>query len=125
MNCFQLIKSVLDELYPNIPGAYESAKDSLIYGCILYLYDRYKNLLLQHEPIDYHNIVTRFAYIYKYVPFHANIIFNVINRSPELQSIFNNQNVKITCIGGGPGSDFLGLLKYVMGTQKRPSINFT
>lgn len=125
MNAFQLIKTVLDELYVKIPGYTESDKDALIANKLNYLADRYKNLLRLSEPIDYSDPVTRFAYIYKYVPFHANIIFNVINQSDTIQRLFEGDKVKVSCIGGGPGSDLLGILKYIMGLKKYPTLSFT
>jgi hypothetical protein len=125
MNCFQLIKTVLDELYIKIPGQNDAEKDRLITQKIEYLCDRYKNLLNQHDPIDYSDPVTRFAYIYKYVPFHANIIYTIINRSEELKLLFSEQKLKTTCIGGGPGSDLLGILKYSMEFQLCPNLSFT
>mgnify|MGYP001262309062 CR=1 FL=1 len=124
MNCFQLIKSVLDEIYVQIPGSDEE-KDQLITKKIDYLYDRYRNLLEQQEPINYQDAATRFAYIYKYVPFHANIMYNVIKGSKELQALFTREKLRITCLGGGPGSDLLGILKYCEEADRYPNITFT
>jgi hypothetical protein len=36
--------------------------------------------------------------------------------------LFTNDNVVISCIGGGPGSDYLGIIKYVMSKPNRPSL---
>jgi hypothetical protein len=30
--------------------------------------------------------------------------------------------VSITCIGGGPGSDFLGIIKYLEHVEKKPAL---
>jgi hypothetical protein len=110
VNCFQIIKSVLDEAYSQIPGN-EEEKDSLIKAAIDYLSGEYKRLL-DGIQIDYSNPITRFAYIYKYVTSHANLVCTIIENSDELNMIFDQEKVNVACIGGGPGSDFLGILKY-------------
>ena len=69
-------------------------------------------------PHNYADDVTRFAYVYKYVTSHANAVHQLVPRCAELAELFDRPQVNITCIGGGPGSDFLGLLKYVIVTKK-------
>jgi hypothetical protein len=111
MNCFQLVKTVLDEIYPQIPYENEADKDNEIKKRFTYLEEKYRYLLIKDMPVDYHDPITRFAYIYRYVTCHANIVYQVINGSPILAQMFDNERVNVTCIGGGPGSDFLGILK--------------
>lgn len=124
MNCFQLIKIVLDEVYFKIPCQDEMKKDKLIAKRLVLLAKSYRNLLSPHPPIDYSDPITRFAYIYKYVPFHANIIYSIISRSEELQELFQHSQIKTTCIGGGPGSDLLGILKYCMEINQSKRLSF-
>jgi hypothetical protein len=62
MKCFQLIKSVLDELYAVIPGK-EQAKDDAIRNRLeLFTNKQYPNLR-EGVEIDYKAAVSRFAYI--------------------------------------------------------------
>lgn len=65
MNCFQIIKSVLDEAYSQIPGD-ENEKDEKIQGALEYLRGEYSRLLVECT-IDYKDPIIRFAYIYAYV----------------------------------------------------------
>lgn len=113
MQCMQIIKTVLDEIYFEIEGT-EVEKDVAIKKRLDYLQTRYLGLLRNASPIDYQDPVTRFAYLYRYVTSHANLVFSRIDGSGELQSLFKNDRLTITCVGGGPGSDFLGILKYMM-----------
>ena len=113
MKCFQLVKTVLDELYALIPGDIAS-KDALIKARLAYLQDKYKNLLRNAEPVDYNDPATRFAYLYRYVTSHANLVYTLIDDSNYLPGLFGNAALKVTCVGGGPGSDLLGILKYMM-----------
>jgi hypothetical protein len=122
MNCFQIIKSVLDEAYEEIQGN-EAEKDQLISDALEYLRVEYSKLL-DGVDIDYSHPVTRFAYIYTYVTSHANIVCTIIENSSDLRAIFDNDRVNVACIGGGPGSDFLGILKYLMINDKKPTVKF-
>ncbi len=121
MNCFQLVKSVLDELYRRIPGGTEADKDALISAHLRTLSAAYQQLS-KRNTVDHSDVVTRFAYIYRYVTAHANFVNQVISRCDPLRALFDLARVHITCIGGGPGSDFLGVLKYVLQADKAPSL---
>jgi hypothetical protein len=122
MNCFQIIKSVLDEAYNQIPGN-EAEKDIVIKDALDYLRGEYSRLS-SGNTINYSFPVTRFAYIYAYVTSHANLVCSMIQKNKEIVNLFDNQKVNVACIGGGPGSDFLGILKYLMINKKSPTIKF-
>ena len=122
MNCFQIIKSVLDEAYSQIEGD-ESEKDESISDALIYLRDQYSKLLTGVN-IDYSHPITRFAYIYTYVTSHANLVSTIITKSSDLNVLFNEEKVNVACLGGGPGSDFLGILKYLMLSGKKPRVSF-
>lgn len=125
MNCFQLVKTVLDEIYAEIQLPGEAEKDAAIKEKLNYLSDQYKKLT-SGEDVDYADPITRFAYIYRYVTSHANIIHNIIQYCPELNLFFNDaEAVTMTCIGGGPGSDLLGVLKYLINSDRSPILRCT
>lgn len=123
MLCFQLVKTVLDELYERLPYSSEFQKDQAIKEKLSYLGRAYENLRGGLQ-IDHADLTTRFAYIYKYVTCHANLVYQTIQSAPPLQSLFNQQKVKITCIGGGPGSEIIGILKYLLELRKSPKLRF-
>jgi hypothetical protein len=116
MNCFQLIKTVLDEAYNAIPGS-EAAKDAAIEKAFENLSSAYQNLL-NKGCLDYSHPCRRFAYIYKYTTSHANIVYGKINEHKVLREVFDRERLTISCIGGGPGSDFLGIMKYCLRAEK-------
>lgn len=125
MNCFQIIKSILDEEYDQIPGN-EVEKDNKIQVQLKALSSNYTQLS-EKNTISYRDSITRFAYIYRYVTSHANLVCTLIENDEKLQSIFDNEDnekVKVACIGGGPGSDFMGIIKYMMRNQKSPNVKF-
>lgn len=122
MNCFQIIKTVLDEIYAEIPGTTDNDRDESIKEGFTYLSNRYYHLLYNPGPVDYGQPAIRFAYIYKYVTSHANFVYQRISLSPQLTTLFEQERVVVSCVGGGPGSDYLGILKYIMASPLKPSL---
>ena len=120
MNTFQLIKSVLDEAYEAIPGT-ESERDAAISEQLQQLSDEYKNLL-NDGCLDYSDPSRRFAYIFRYTTSHANLVYSKIANSKSLKELFDRERVVLSCVGGGPGSDFLGILKYCLLNRKQPEL---
>lgn len=112
MNCFQFVRLVLDELYDQIFSVYGDNADQVLTEAIVDLSKKYESLETNNS-IDYSNPVTRFAYIYAYTTAHADIVYQLIRGSAQLRNIFNRQTASISCIGGGPGSDLLGILKFI------------
>ncbi len=117
MNCFQLIKTVLDEAYSEIQGD----RDAAIKLEMEALTAEYKNLKTK-GCLDYSNPARRFAYLFTYTTSHAHIVYERIARSADLAQVFDAKQVFVSCIGGGPGSDFLGVLKYCQLAKKTPGL---
>jgi hypothetical protein len=124
MNVFQLMKSVLDELYARIPEEKSQTKDDKIRERLTFLEQQYAGLT-RGNRVDYSDITTRFAYIYRYVTSHANLVYQLVSSSTELAGLFDRDKVNVACIGGGPGSEFLGILKFIIHEQKRSFLRCT
>ena len=120
MNCFQLIKTVLDEAYEEIPGT-PAERDSAIKKQMAELSASYARLQ-KKGCLDYSDPARRFAYLFTYTTSHANLVYNRILSSNHLKNAFNATDVMISCVGGGPGSDFLGILKYCQLECKSPRL---
>jgi hypothetical protein len=111
MKCFKVVQKVLQDTYDEIPGD-EAERDAKVTRALNELSDSYKTLLTTGGP-DFSKAVTRFAYVYMYVPAHAHWVYELIQMSPEAAAVFDSEKVRIACIGGGPGSDLVGILKYL------------
>ena len=120
MNVFQLINTVLEEIYEAVPGD-EAKKDAKIQARLQELSDGFSKLITQNK-ITYTDPATRFAYIYKYVTSHSNLVYQCIRTNPELIKLFKSKTMNLSCIGGGPGSDLLGVLKYVSNLKAPPAL---
>jgi hypothetical protein len=79
--------------------------------------DVYWNLHKITDNIDYNDPIARIAYLYVYIPLHTRLIQEALEtwdreNNQAAVKLFNT-NRSICCIGGGPGSDILGILRYI------------
>jgi hypothetical protein len=67
------------------------------------------------ENPDYSSNIKKFCYLYKYSVAHGYYIFTVLRRPrPKIKpAIFSRNPTKIACIGGGPGTEIIGLCRYL------------
>src|SRR5437867_2517697 len=99
MEIFPVMELVLDELHAQIPGA-NADKDAAINKQLAMLSRRYADLTVKHdEPIDYSDAATRFAYVYKYVTCHSNLVYTRIGGLGALRKLFDADAVRVACIG--------------------------
>jgi hypothetical protein len=111
MKCFEVVRNVLEDTYQEIPGD-EETRDREITAAIHDLSTTYTRVLTGGGP-EFSNPVNRFAYVYAYVPAHAHWVSELIGWSEEAKAVFKSDKVRIACIGGGPGSDLVGMLKHL------------
>ena len=115
MTLMQIVKSVLDEAYVQIEAEDEAEKDALINARLESIRKEYAALTdLEAPEVDYSDPITRFAYIYKYTVAHADYIKQLIDRHDAISELLKGATPRVACIGGGPGSDLLGILKFMM-----------
>jgi len=110
MNCFEIVKNVLDRSFAKIEGA-QGEKVKLIDKRINELQRAYGNLD-QQDGVDYSDPITQFAYIYKYTTAHASYVCTLMGKADRKGALPTEGKVRLASIGGGPGSDYLGFLKF-------------
>ena len=110
MNCFVIIKKVLDHLWQNIPGNDEE-KTKLVTLTSGHLRKQYLSYP-KRDPIDYSTPHVQFAYLYMYTAAHADYLFQVLKLSRSTHNLPRENSFHLVSLGGGPGSDLLGFLKY-------------
>ena len=118
MTLFELTKVALDELYAQGRAEFETEAelDAEIKKKLNYLSDSYGNLeSAEREHIDYRSPTTRFAYVYTYVAAHSDYLVQVLDgtRSAVGKPLFDARPLRVSCVGGGPGSDIIAVLKYI------------
>lgn len=118
MTCFRLLATVLDEIWNDLDGD-QAEKEAAVQSKLQVLQNRYRRLTNSPEIVDYRDPATRYAYLAIYVSSHANMVADLVRRNQRLQELIEQkvdqveQETQVTCIGGGPGSDLLGILKQV------------
>ena len=105
---FELVRLALDELYSATKQTYGGNADNEIRKRIAYLSTSYGNLTsIERKPVDYKDPATRFAYVFKYVAAHGDYLVQGLKalRSELGDNIFKGHEARVSCVGGGPGSD--------------------
>lgn len=107
---FERARIVLDKLTAGAPGAL----DALVRGQLAYLTGQYPRLLYKtRPPLDYSAPATHVAYVYRCVPAHGQWLYHaLLDAHAHAASLFKQDVVKVAAVGGGPGSDLLGVMKY-------------
>ena len=68
-----------------------------------------------NEPPNLSSAIARWAYLYRYAASYASYVYQLISKSAAITELFQDgSEPNITCIGTGPGSDFLGIVKYIL-----------
>lgn len=67
------------------------------------------------ENPDYGKDIKKFCYLYKYSVAHGYYIYSALKiLRPKIRpSIFSRSPTRIACIGGGPGTEIIGLCRYL------------
>jgi len=111
MSCFELVCNVLDELWEAIPGATDAEKAEQVKPKLNVLSQQYANLG-DATPIDYSDPCTQFAYIFKYTATHGNFVYMLLGEAKKFLPLPGQTDFRLTSLGGGPGSDLIGCLKF-------------
>jgi hypothetical protein len=125
MTIFELVKLALDELYSEAKQTYGSKVDEKIRKQIDYLVTCYGDLTTtRRKPVDYKDPATRFAYVFKYVAAHGDYLVQGLKmlRTQLGGNIFSGGNARVSCVGGGPGSDIIAVLKYLDEQKKTENV---
>lgn len=112
MKCFDVVQKVLDATYEEIPHD-PPTRDSAITSSITGMSKQYRNELVRSGGPDFSDPITRFSYVFTYVPAHAHWLYELIGWSDATQEALKKPKIRATCLGGGPGSDLVGILKHL------------
>jgi len=109
--------NILDSVFSGIPAVRN--RDAKILAKIIELHEYYYS----SRSVNFTFPETRYAYIWKYFCCFAYVFAKSIEELKELKEIFNKDEVSITSVGAGPGTEIVGIIKYCE-TQNRKG-NFT
>lgn len=112
LNAFEFMYDVLDATYPELVEIFGEATDSVITDALTTLQKRYEEIT-HGTIISYRRPQIRFAYIYAYAGTRANVVASILGQYPELDALLARPAVRVTSIGGGPGTELVGLAKWM------------
>ena len=85
--------------------------------------DRTSSEFWKSEPnINYENPLCRLGYLYRHVPANATLFRHVLSESDTVSDEIHNADqsaVDIFALGGGPGTELLGVAKYLLQRTKK------
>lgn len=116
MNCFETVKAVLDRSVTELLNVEAlTPEQGQAVGAQLEL--------ISHEwrlggAPNFHDALCRFGYIYCYVAAHAHLTEMACNASQEIrrlvrEKVTKNEPMRVCLFGGGPGTEVLGLAKFL------------
>ncbi len=76
------------------------------------------------DLINYGDLATQAAYVFRYVFGHADFVYDFLKHARVATGgpLFEAEEIWVTSVGGGPGSELLGLLKYLSEGNGEPNI---
>jgi len=77
------------------------------------------------DLIDYSELATQAAYVFRYVLGHADFVYDFLKHSRNAtgKPLFDAEEIWVTSVGGGPGSELLGLLQYLSEDHGEPDVS--
>lgn len=76
------------------------------------------------DLIDYGTLSTQVAYLFRYIVGHAEFAAELLKRIREKlgSPLFKGGELRVASLGGGPGSELLGLLKYLSSPESGETV---
>jgi hypothetical protein len=118
INFFQTINFVFTQGIAEICNYYGVSQDEAIQQTRNFLVANSAAYFSDTAKIKYDDPLCRMAYLYTYVGAHANLIDKALTRIQALNTfvldkVNTNQELHICSLGGGPGSELLGVVKFI------------
>lgn len=110
---FDRVNAVLGRLVHSA-GMPAAKLDSQVQAQLQYLSSQYPRLLsIGRPPVDYSAAATHIAYVYRCAAAHGQWVYHALLAAHSRAARFFKQKmVRVAAVGGGPGSDMLGVMKY-------------
>lgn len=113
VRCFEVLSDVVRAAYDALDDG-ERAEVGEAVERLGNIYNRIENDGDNWVGPDFTDPVVRVAYLYKYVAYNAALMASIFNDNRGVvAAIFQRRDIKIGCLGGGPGSDIVGLSKFL------------
>lgn len=122
ISCFRVIYEALDDVLLQSQNLRTKRLDSE-YDELTKLFSPEK--LDSGVDIQYKSTERRFVYAYGYATTRATIICDVMERYQNLDLFQSHRQINVTCVGGGPGTELIGISKYLAMCERPIPIHAT
>ena len=116
---FEIVRNVINENIQNITMQKGLLQDEAYQEVVRYLKQNSAQWSSGRQPvICYHDPLCRIAYLYGIVPANANLVEIIFSEDRELREYINflinkKSVIIVSAFGGGPGTELLGIIKYL------------
>ncbi|XP_038057138.1 uncharacterized protein LOC119728811 [Patiria miniata] len=112
----RILTDILEELVDKVPGRYPSNTE-IVKQSLRGISNLYKNGLRfpnSNLRSDWDDPANRCAYVFLYLMHHCYLVYGSLQYSDEVSRSWRNRSsLKVCSIGGGPGSDLVGLTTFL------------
>jgi hypothetical protein len=116
---FTTVKSLLDDVAQHL-SANLVVRNEQVIAAMTSLSNTYDDSV-QAQAIDFGDSAVQYAYLYKYMAAHANFVYKALNSCKDkVLPHFVDDHLNIAVIGGGPGSEALGVAMFADDYNRRP-----
>lgn len=118
INYYKVLQSVLSQTRDVICRTYDISRDDAFIKSELFIKKNSEQWRLPNPDIQYEDPFCRIAYLYMNVVIHANLMEIGLDSFHELRNLIRElitkgEEVRFCALGGGPGSELLGLVKFI------------
>jgi hypothetical protein len=116
---FTIVKQVLDESLPAYAEEHGIAKKEVYAKIQEHLAEMSKQHREDDPTIPYDDPLCRLAYVFKHVGANATLFERAVKESEHVRNVLKARvgaTLKVCAVGGGPGSELLGLTKFLSRT---------
>jgi len=112
MDTYVFIRDVVDRLYAGQPNT----ADAIIATHLASLTASYRVVNALPAGVNYTDPLARLAYVFKYAAAHSYYLAQILLevRQQLAHPLFSGPNVFAACLGGGPGTDIIGIKKHLL-----------
>ncbi len=118
MRFFKVLQPVLSRTLDEICRTYGLNRSDAFSRVEAFVKANSENWRLDEPNIKYEEPLCRMAYLYMNVAVHAHLVETALTQFDQLgqtirEKISKGEELRVCALGGGPGSELLGLVRYV------------
>ncbi|XP_072039970.1 uncharacterized protein [Amphiura filiformis] len=117
----RLVIKAVEELFHNVPAASDVDRALKVRQAIHVISDTYKTKLSLDIRPNWEDPAFRCAYVYLYFLKHSSLVCDILHTLLHPMAVDNFKPfMRVCCAGGGPGSEIVGIMMYLLNMNSVP-----